>query len=339
MLKKWIEIQEMCASKTGITKISQRDLADKIGLFITEIHYEIKKKNICDFSLPLPKSDQNDYDNVKIRLIRFYNKKLIKYVRLPTNGNYWRDVFKGGINMDKHLLNFEALTEIIECNFQHEVFLNEMTTGNNDPFSIIDNNKALEKHSWEDLVKLRAQICYDTMPGLTDDHMGGIPQWVDIHKSFPDNCKMLMRCEEIVGYWFFICLNDEFFEMAKYGKLHEGCITLDCLKFMYLPGDYKGYFAAMAIKQNGINNFLMLFNSFFKQLEKFAEEDIFISEWCVNGYTPQGQSICKTLKMTHLCTNEVKGEMYYVESWWNLNLPILTKYPKLIELYKKHFDK
>jgi len=347
MVIEWNVVQQWCENKTKIKKISQKDLSEKIGDFVTEIHEKIKQVSGCNVKFPLLKSNKTDYDDIKRTLKKLKETdNLIKYIRLPNEEKSWKDIFKGGIDEDTYRLHIEAIKEILDCNFDHDVFFKKMTNDkptqpkeNADIFAIIDNNKALEKYTLPELVKLRMQICYDTMKGLTEDHLGTVQQWVEIYENFPDNCRMLTRNGEIIGYWFFMCLNDETFEKEKLGTLSDKEISLKNCDCMLIPDNYKGYFASIAIKQDSsYKSFNLLINSFFEQLEEFAKEGYFISEWCANGFTEKGQSVCNHLKMKSLCEHIDGGNLYYVTSWWNLSLPILTKYPKLIELYKKHFD-
>jgi len=194
--------------------------------------------------------------------------------------------------------------------------------------------------SAEQILERCIEIDYETMENLTEDSEGNLCQWVELFNSFPDTWHMLMSDDDIVGYWHFVCLNDESFEKAKNGELLDGDITIDTIEYMFLPGDYKGYFVGIAILPNfrNVRNLQLLLNSFVEQLEVYAEHGIFFIEWCANAFTKEGKAMCKSLRMEKLCDNKLDGEMFYAEFRSMMELKVVNNSPRLVELYRTHFD-
>ena len=342
----WDAVQQWCEEKTGIKNIRKKNLSEKIETFISEVQSKIKQ--VCGYdkrriNFPLCKTSE-EYNSLKNYLKKYKGYELIKYTALPDESKSWNEIFLRGIKTNTHHSHIEAIKEIFEYKFDCEHFFKDIKEKMQESYQIIDYEQALaiEKYNTpKKLVKHLLQICYDTMKGLTEEHMGTVEQWVEIHNLFPYNSRMLMRNDEIVGYWFFMCLNKETFEETKKGNLKEEEITIHYFEDNSLPRNYLGYFSVIAINEPikpkpAISQ--MFTKSFLNQLEEFANKGIFISEWCVNAYTGKGEIMCKRFKMQHLGKNIDKGEMYYLTSWWNLDEDILKEHPDLVNLYKKRFD-
>ena len=205
---------------------------------------------------------------------------------------------------------------------------------------VLDGQQTLELFTGEQILKRCIQLDYDNIENLTEASEGSIDQWVELLKAFPETWRILLDNGEIVGYWHFVCLNNENFEKAKKGELLDGDINLDIAEYMLFPGDYKGYFVLILIlpSYRNIKNFQLLMNSLIEQIEKFAENDIFISEWCVNAFTKEGRAMCKSLRLQYICDNILEGEIYFAEIKTILETPLFKNFPRLIELYKNHLQ-
>ncbi|MDR2600405.1 MAG: hypothetical protein LBC73_09030, partial [Oscillospiraceae bacterium] len=104
----------------------------------------------------------------------------------------------------------------------------------------LSGQQVVDKHelSVEQVLERCIEIDYETMENLTEDSEGCLNQWVEIFYAFPETWYMLMNDDEIVGYWHFVCLNDENFEKSKTGELLDGDVTIDTIEHMFLPGSY-----------------------------------------------------------------------------------------------------
>ena len=201
---------------------------------------------------------------------------------------------------------------------------------------------ALELFSPEEIQKKMEDLIYDTLGEVPPGHMGELSQWDEIDRAYPDNTKMLVISNEICGFWAFVALKDEYFQLARQGKLREGSITIKALDSMQAPKEYKGYFLDIVVssEHRTMKNFLLLVDAFVNQLEAYAETGSFLVEWCANAYSDAGRKLCQTFGLEYVCDHEQEGEgkIYYAKlSNESLKLPIFKKYPRLVELYSNYF--
>ena len=201
---------------------------------------------------------------------------------------------------------------------------------------IMTNEEALKKYTAEELTKFRVQICYNTMEGLTEEHMGSDNQWIEIDKAFPDNVRILFADNKTVGYWSFVCLKNDAFEKAKKGVLSEEHFNINLCEEMTKPGEYKGYFTSIAVlpEYRCFKNFRLLIEALIDQLVTYAEKGIFITEWTTNAFTKDGETLSKVLGMQKLRTGKTGGEIYYAPPGWH-SKGFLKRYPKLAQAYSK----
>ena len=201
--------------------------------------------------------------------------------------------------------------------------------------------RELELSSWNLEKALREWLRVDReiMSDISERHEGNVDQWLPVVKEIPATWRLLVDeiHKEIVGYWHFVPLSDEAYEAAIQGKLYGGDVTIDKVPFMLLPGRYKIYFVAFSFvrKSNTLKNFRLLWNELLKVLEEFAEKDIFFEEICANAFTDQGLSLCKTVGMRKICAHEDRGEIFSMRLMPLPNLNVLTRYPRLVQLYKR----
>ena len=201
---------------------------------------------------------------------------------------------------------------------------------------------AKELFSISEMQQKMEDLIYESLGDITSDHMGKIEQWNQIDELYPDNTKIIVKGDELCGFWTFVPLSEEYFEKAKQGRLKEAEITHEILDIL-VGGEYKGYFLDIVISplHRTYEAYPLLFDAFIKQIEQYAEHGIFFDEWCANGYTNEGKKLCKMYGLKYICDHEQEGEgeIYYLKmDEETLNRPILKKYPRLIELYKQHFD-
>ena len=82
---------------------------------------------------------------------------------------------------------------------------------------------------------------------------------------------------------------------------------------------------------NGIDEML-------RSVLELAREGIFINQICAVAFTPSGESLCKTLRMTYLKPHAERGKVFLITLSDLLRLEILKEYKELIDLYQKHLD-
>ena len=204
---------------------------------------------------------------------------------------------------------------------------------------VLDGKQTLELFPVDVIVESTIDIEYETMKDLNEDNAKNREQWIELFSAFPETLKLLLIDGKIVGFWHFVCLNDESFELAKLGKLSDDKLTMSEVEYLHFPGDYNGYFSSIAILPafRSAKNFQLLIGSLIEQIEEFAESDIFITKWCTNAFTSEGKAICKSLKLQYICDNKFGGEMHFAEFGHMFEATLLKKFPRLLDLYKEHF--
>ncbi len=199
--------------------------------------------------------------------------------------------------------------------------------------------RELEEHGWklEETLPKWLRIDYETISNLSERHEGSVAQWLDVVEELPASWRLLVdeATGEIVGYWHFVPLSEESYDLAKTGKLYGSDVTIDKVPFLLLPGRYKLYFVGFSLlrKHKTLQNFRLLFEALLRGWEEFAESDIIFEEVCANAYTDEGLSLCKTLGMQKVCNHEDRGEIYSMRLLPLASLNILNQYPRLRELY------
>ena len=213
--------------------------------------------------------------------------------------------------------------------------------------SIMNVYEAQMHFTHEEIQKKMEELVFEGIMKKPPDDIpieaiGKIDQWDAIDRAYPDNTKMLMINNKIRGFWTFLVLKDEIFQLALRGKLREGQITLDSLEDMQTSKEYKGYFLDIVVskKHRTLRNLHLMIDAFAGQIEAYAERGCFLVEWCANAYSDAGKRLSDTFGLKYVCDHEEEGEgqIYYAKlSNESLKLPIFKKYPRLVELYSRHF--
>jgi hypothetical protein len=182
------------------------------------------------------------------------------------------------------------------------------------------------------------KLDYATITGLTELSEGKSESWAPVFMDHPDTWRLLIDgINHIVGYWHFVTLFDDDYQTAKSGKLHDGQITTDRVRFSELPGIYKLYFVSMSImpRYRGTVGLKLLVDALFEILATLAEHHVFFSEVCTNAFSPDGIALCRTLGMHYICDHEDNGKLFGIELMPLPNVPILSHYPRLVQMYEK----
>ena len=198
----------------------------------------------------------------------------------------------------------------------------------------------LRKKGWsiERIIDALIKMDYDTLDGAAESDVGTTLSWKPVVEANPDGMRLVVNSnEEIVAYWHFLPLDDEHYEKAKKGELDDGSIRIDALDILGPPGEYNMYFTIIAIvpSYRGIRALRLLLDAFAENLLQMAKRDIFFPEICATAFTPEGDAMCKTLKMKLLTKHHAHGKVY----WLNLRTcPNNVFYhPELHRLYSTKY--
>lgn len=191
------------------------------------------------------------------------------------------------------------------------------------------------------MVRDTMRLDYESLQNLEVKDEGESPQWAEIVTTHPNSWRVLYEYPgSIIGYWHFVPLFPEEFEVAKAGKLLDGAITIDKIPEFEIPGRYRLYFMSMVLQSQyrGTGAVRLIYQSFLDVMEKLAETGVFFDEICANAWSPAGEAICRTFQMNHLADHISKGRIFYRKFFPLPSLGIVKTHPRLAQLYAQEFD-
>lgn len=176
-------------------------------------------------------------------------------------------------------------------------------------------------------------------PDIADDNEGSPEIWADFLSQYPETFSYLVdtKTNTIVGNWSIAALTDEQKEKARQGELLERTFSLNNTKCIFLPGEHTLYVLNFSCNEEyrTSENFAILLKSFYAQLIKFAEQDIFFPEIYVNVFTPVYEAFWQGLGFKYITDNKKSGKIYRVDM---RRYPKQMRNTKLRLLYEEHFD-
>ena len=176
-------------------------------------------------------------------------------------------------------------------------------------------------------------------PDIADENEGTPDTWAKFLSQYPETFSYLFdtKTDTIVGNWSIAALTDAQKEMAHRGELLEKTFSLDNTKCIFLPGEHTLYVLNFSCNEEyrTAENFAILLKSFYSQLIKFAEQDIFFPEIYVNVFTPVYEAFWQGLGFRYITDNKKSGKIYSVDM---RRYPKQMRNTKLRILYEEHFD-
>jgi hypothetical protein len=149
---------------------------------------------------------------------------------------------------------------------------------------------------------------------LTEVQEGTVEQWAPVFEKSPDTWALLVNGRrEIVGYFAFVALREEYFTKAKAGVLFDSEITADRIEVLDAPGLYNLYFVLLGVLPAFGAGSLALMNEFFAKLHRFAQNGIYFREVCAVAFTPGGQRLCNKFGMVPATEHSDEGTVYTLE--------------------------
>jgi len=199
----------------------------------------------------------------------------------------------------------------------------------------------------EALVEKIIELDISMIPTLTAIDEGTLEQWAPIFQASPLTWKLLTHGEKIVGYWQYVCLEDQYFEQVKNGTLRDSQIVLPMLEFPCFLSPEKTY--KMYVVMMGVHNSHQFFgpggkliNSLIREIERAAANGLFFSEFATVAYTAQGISLCKNFGLKHIghvgspkCNS--MAEIFHGTGGKIAQVGHLSKIPGLARAYKDRF--
>lgn len=170
--------------------------------------------------------------------------------------------------------------------------------------------------STEDLIQRLIDIDYDVLEGAHEEEVGLVERWKPIVENNPDGMRVAVTPDlSVIGYWHFLPLDDISFEKVKEGIFDDRLVTIDQLKLLGPPGEYNLYFMVIAILPNyrGAKLMRMLLNAFVDTLLDLSNQEVFFPEMCAWALSPEGNAMCRNLKMANIADHHKRGKIYQLD--------------------------
>ena len=182
---------------------------------------------------------------------------------------------------------------------------------------------------------------YVNCNGIGMENEGTAEQWEEYLQNNSDTFHYLVNDENrIVGDWSIVALNDDAYEKALHGELLEKDFDISVTEMICFPGNYNGYILTFSLlpEYRSLANYNMIVHSFFEQIQIFSENGIFFRRWCINVFGKEVEALIKSLGFRYVCNNIVCGKIYSLDFLPLPSIPLLKKFPTLVENYKKAND-
>lgn len=144
----------------------------------------------------------------------------------------------------------------------------------------------------------------------------------------------------IVSYWIFIALKEESYYAVSSGKVDEKDISINDVRFIDMPGNYKGYLLLSGTIEHWRTPKVVntLYDSWLKYLENLAEQGIFFDEIASMVGSIAGNSSLQNIGMKYYADYISGGRMYRYNLTEIRSISFLKRnYPILCELYENEY--
>lgn len=179
---------------------------------------------------------------------------------------------------------------------------------------------------------------YINCNGIGEENEGSAEQWEGFLQDNSDTFQYLINGEnKIVGDWSIVALTDEAYDLACRGELLEADIGEDNTALICFPDYYNGYILTFSLlpQYRTMENYNLIIDSFFKQIEDYSNEGVFFKHWCINVFGKEVEALVKRMGFKFVCNNKVFGKIYTCNFIPLPNVPLLKKYPNLIKNYEE----
>lgn len=198
-----------------------------------------------------------------------------------------------------------------------------------------------------DLLDRLIEIDTEIIPRIMLEDEGTTEQWAPIFVASPFTWKLLTYGDRVVGYWQYLCLKDQYYEMVKSGQLRDAEITTEMIEapsFVKPEKNFKMYVVMVGVdaahQHIGAGN--RLIQSFIKEVQRAAQSGLFFSEVCAIAFSLQGLHLCRDCGMkrighhTSVAEDEL-AEIYHMDGRDIPRVGFLGKNANLSRLYRERF--
>lgn len=156
------------------------------------------------------------------------------------------------------------------------------------------------------------------------------------------NCWRVFLNEDyqVVAYWIFIALEEDSYNRIKTGQVDEMDIGLEDVRFIDMPGRYKGYLLLSGTIEECRTPKVVrkLYSSWLNYIQTLAENEIFFDEIASMVGSAAGNSSLKNIGMKYYAEYVSGGKMYkYDMSKIDQIFYLKRNYPLMFSLYKEEY--
>lgn len=175
--------------------------------------------------------------------------------------------------------------------------------------------------------------------GIGHENEGNPELWAKFLEANPETFLFMVYRGKIIGNYSLVTLSEEQVEQLECGKLCEADFDIDKNIMIFTKGVYTLYILNYSVNLgfSTVENRVMLWSALIRQLERYAEQEIYFNQVYVNVFRTDHEELYKQLGFQFVCVNNNQGRIYCLKKFpddlnWNNK-------QKLIELYKKNSDK
>lgn len=146
---------------------------------------------------------------------------------------------------------------------------------------------------------------------------------------------------QVVAYWIFIALEEESYDRIKTGQVDEMDIGVKDVRFIDMPGRYKGYLLLSGTIEECRTPQVVkkLYSSWLNYIQTLAENEIFFDEIASMVGSAAGNSSLKNIGMKYYAEYISGGKMYKYDMSKIDQIPYLRKnYPLIFKMYKEEYS-
>jgi hypothetical protein len=371
-LKKFVKIDKLKESKfrffdedIDYNFIDVKEMEDLIYKDFRKINYYLELNPIVAFnkSKDVIKSILNfiiNYENLEGIKESDYYEVLVEYKIIPKHIESAIESIENYIHTIKNDSNNRVSEDLVESTFLNNKiiikwfyieYLNlpvnkiEKISRKKSRNISIDNEfraiayKDLENFNFsiEELADKLISMDLEMIDDIDEDHEGSPSFWIPFLVNNPETWKIILdKNNEIVAYWHFIPLFEDNFNLALEGKLIDTDFKIDMVPVMIL-GVYDIYFVTIVLKDLHSRStiFKLLLDSLAKSLEDLATNGVYIEKICTLAYTPDGESLSKSIGLKYTVDSEYHGKIYSGSIFDLLGRRFCNEYKVLKTLYKE----
>lgn len=181
------------------------------------------------------------------------------------------------------------------------------------------SNWLLEKGlTYEALLRRLIGLDYMTLDGLNERSEGTVHQWAPVFAKSPESWKLVVFGDSlIVGYWAFFALSDSLMTKLRSGVMFDSEITDRDVVRIESHQTYDVYFSMITRQPDfgscGCSIYNLLLQSLLKTFEGLKLSGVEIRNIYTNGFTSDGQTLCRQLSMTAISDALQGGQIFHVE--------------------------